>query len=136
MSCMKVTFVSRKISKIRWRPKSSSIFITGSYDDNVHVKYCLYIQWLYNFILWIMLQYCPHSLSFNLTEFINNNNINNDYSNLKSKNVHLLFPVYYEKEIHFKLYFCILISNIYLPPTKKNYKFLNFLCCIKFLSIV
>lgn len=29
-----VKFVSRKINKIRWRPKSSSLFITGSYDDD------------------------------------------------------------------------------------------------------
>ncbi|KFM63096.1 Nucleoporin Nup43, partial [Stegodyphus mimosarum] len=34
MSPMKIKFVSRKISRIRWLPKSTSMFVTGSYDDD------------------------------------------------------------------------------------------------------
>ncbi|XP_054715744.1 nucleoporin Nup43-like [Uloborus diversus] len=34
MSSVKVKFVSKKISKIKWRAKSTSVFITGSYDDD------------------------------------------------------------------------------------------------------
>ncbi|KAG8179814.1 hypothetical protein JTE90_025981 [Oedothorax gibbosus] len=33
MSHVKIKFVSRKVSKVRWKPKDSSVFVTGSYDD-------------------------------------------------------------------------------------------------------
>ncbi|KAF8783029.1 Nucleoporin Nup43 like protein [Argiope bruennichi] len=34
MSPIKIKFVSRKINKIRWQPKSTSVFVTGSYNDD------------------------------------------------------------------------------------------------------
>lgn len=37
MASLTVKFVSKKISKVRWRPKSSSVFVTGSWDDDENV---------------------------------------------------------------------------------------------------
>ncbi|GIY28984.1 hypothetical protein CDAR_79171 [Caerostris darwini] len=36
MSIVKIKFVSRKISKIRFQPKNSSVFVTGSYNDDAN----------------------------------------------------------------------------------------------------
>ncbi|GFR16688.1 nucleoporin Nup43, partial [Trichonephila clavata] len=41
MSPIKIKFVSRKISKVKFQPKSSSMFVTGSHNDDEN-KLCVW----------------------------------------------------------------------------------------------